>query len=187
MTDKAYALRFGKRLAAAVLAVGIGGCSMFDDSNELVVSCPTTGVLAAGELLERYTENSERDITNLIIRARVGNLANACSILREQREIEMDLALQVSAERGPAAVPGQQQVIAYFVAIADEQNLILSRKEFRLAATFEGNARQAVFKEELFLAIPIPENRRVSDYRVIVGLQLTEDELRRVLSEKDKR
>lgn len=187
MTDKASAVRFGNRLAAAALALGIGGCSMFGEPNEVVVSCPTTGILAAGELLERYTEGSERDLTNLIVRARVSNLANACSILKDEREVEMDLVLQVSTERGPAAVPGQQQVIEYFVAVADGQNRILSRREFPLAATFEGNARQAVFKEELFLSIPIPDSRRVSDYRVIVGLQLTEAELRRVLSENDKR
>ena len=91
MTDKASARRFGTYLAAAALALGLSGCSVFGESNEVVVACPTTGVLAAGELLERYTKNSERDLTNLVIRARIGNLANACSILRDEREMEMEM------------------------------------------------------------------------------------------------
>ena len=157
------------------------------EPNEVAAACPTTGVLADGEILERYTPNSERDLTDLVVRARIGNVRNVCSVLREERQLEMDLLLQVYAERGPAAPAGQPVSIAYFVAVVDEAKRIHSREEFPLAATFEGTARQAVFDEQLSLTIPIPPDRGVDDFRVMIGLQLTRDELARTHAEQTRR
>lgn len=187
MTDTAQAKRTGYRLAAAALALALSGCGTFSEPNEVLVSCPTTGVLAAAETLERYTPGSERDLTDLVVRARLGNVGNICSIFREERELEMDLLVDIAAERGPAAAEGQPVLLEYFVAVVDQNNRITSREEFRVAAAFEGTARQAIFNEELFLSIPIPAEKAVSDFRVILGLQLTQEELQRVLARDGRR
>lgn len=182
MTDTAQAKRTGKHLAAAALALALSGCGLTSEPNEVLVNCPTTGVLAAAETLERYTPGSERDLTDLVVRARLGNVRNVCSIFREERQLEMDLLIDVVAERGPAAAEGQPLLLEYFVAVVDENDRITSREEFQLAAAFEGTARQALFNEELFLTIPVPAEKTVGDYRVFLGLQLTRDELERVLA-----
>ncbi len=187
MTNRASGKRTGAPFLAFGLALVLAGCGLMGEPNEIPVGCPTTGVLAEGERLERYRENSERDLTDLIVRARVGNIRNACSIMQEERELEMDMALQVFAERGPAATLGTLLPVAYFVAVTDADNNVHSRQLFTVAAAFEGTARQAIFKEEIILSIPIAANKSVADYRVIVGLQLTPEELQRVEAAKNKR
>lgn len=184
MTEMAPGHAARNFFAAALLAFGLAGCGLTGDPNEVLVSCPTTGVMAAGETLERYAPNSERDLTDMIVRARVGNLRNVCSVFKDERQVEMDLLLDVSAERGPAAPPGEPIPISYFVAVIDADNRITRRDEFPLAVTFENTARQAVFSEELLLTIPIPPDQAVSDYQVVIGLQLSREELQRALNEK---
>lgn len=185
MTEKAPGLAARKCFATAVLALSLAGCGLTgSEPNEVLVDCPATGVMAAGETLERYAPNSERDLTDLIIRAKVGNVRNVCSVFREERRLEMDLLLDVGAERGPAATPGESIPISYFVAVVDADNRITKRDEFPLAVAFENTARQAVFNEQLLLTIPIPPNQAVSDFQVVIGLQLSREELERTLSEK---
>ena len=187
MTDRATGQRRRAPFLAIGLALGLGGCGLTGSPDEIAVNCPTTGVLAEGERLERYRENSERDLTDLVIRARVGNIRKACSILQEERVLEMDMVLQVYSEKGPAAQAGQTLPLQYFVAVTDVDNTIYSRQLFQLAATFEGNARQAVFNEEVFLSVPIAANKNVRDYRIVIGLQLTQEEMDRVVTARTKR
>lgn len=184
MTEKAPGRAVRNRFAAAVLALSLAGCGLTGEPNELLVNCPATGVMAAGETLERYSPNSERDLTDLIVRAKVGNVRNVCSVFKEERKLEMDLLLDVGAERGPAAAPGENIPISYFVAVIDANNQITRRDEFPLAVTFENTARQAVFSEELLLTIPIPPDQSVSSFQIVIGLQLSREELQRTLSEK---
>jgi len=187
MTKRASGKRTGAPILAAGLALVLASCGLTGPPNEIAVACPTTVVLAEGERLERYTENSERDLTDLVVRARVGNIRKACSILQEERILEMDMVLQVFAERGPAATPDAPLPVEYFVAVTEAGTTVRQRQVFKVAATFEGNARQAVFNEEIFLAIPIAGNKVVGDYRVVVGIQLTPEELKRVVAAKNKR
>lgn len=185
MTEKAPGRTARNRFAAAVLALSLAGCGLAGEPNEVLVNCPTTGVLAVGETLERYTPNSDRDLTDLVIRARVGNVRHVCSVFREERQLEMDLLLNVGAERGPAAILGESIPISYFVAVIDGNKQISQRNEFPLAIAFESTARQAVFSEELLLTIPIPPNQDVANFRVVIGLQLTREELERTLKEEE--
>jgi hypothetical protein len=187
MTNRAS----GERTRGPILAIGLAlfltGCGMFGKPNEIAANCPVTGVLAEGERLERYRANSERDLTDLQVRARVGNIRKACSILQEERVLEMDMALQVFAERGPATELGAPLPVEYFVAVTGPNNQVSSRQLFKVAAVFEGTARQAIFNEEIFLSIPIAAGTSVSDYRVVVGLQLTPEELDRVMAAQTTR
>jgi len=184
MTDWAKRTRPTPWLASAA-ALMLVGCGTFSEPNEVITTCPTTVVLASGETLERYRENSQRDLTDLKLHARIGDLRQVCSIRIEERALEMDLALQVLAERGPATPQSEPQRLSYFVAVVDPEDRIVSREAFPLELAFPGNARQAMFREELYLKVPVPAGRQVQDFRVVVGLQLTRDELERALAGKD--
>ena len=182
MTNWALMKRNGARAAALGLAVLVGGCSLFSGPEEIIATCPTTGVLAEGEKLERYTAGSERDLTDLRLKAQVGGVRHVCSILVEERKVQMDLVFQVFAERGPATAVQEPVRLAYFVAIVDDEQRILSREEFPLEVAFPGTARQASFSEELFLTLPVAPAKKVQDYKVFIGLQLSPDELNRALA-----
>lgn len=187
MTNRASGTRTRAPLLATGLALFLTGCGLVGEPNEVSVVCPVTGVLAEGERLERYRENSERDLTDLLVRARIGGIRKACSILQEERVLEMDMALQVFTEKGPASESGAPLPVEYFVAVTGPDNSVRSRQLFKLSAAFEGNARQAVFQEDIFLSIPIAANETVMDYRVVVGLQLTPQELDRVMAAEERR
>ena len=187
-----FGFPFGVRLiAGAGLLASLAACesptgplSAIMGSDEIIVQCPDTGVLAQAERLERYRETDERDITDLVLDARIGDLRNVCSIRQEDRLLGMDLHLTVTAERGPAATVGEPQSLSYFVAVVDDADRVLRRDGYPLRATFDGTARQAVFREELTIGLPIPPGKNVGDFRIFLGLQLTRGELDRVYEEQ---
>ena len=171
-------------LAIAALAA-LGACSsIVGEPNEVIAECPETGVLAAAESLERYRTEGASDLTDLLVKAKVGDVRNVCSILKDERKLLMDMRLQVAAEKGPATAPGQPVRISYFVAVVGGGGNVLQREEFQLEADFPDSARQASFPEELFLTIPIVGGTAVRDYSVYIGLQLSRAELERALKQR---
>jgi hypothetical protein len=187
MTDWAIAGRRARPLAAAALLAALTGCGLFGESNEVIATCPPSGVLAEGELLERYRPNSERDLTDLEFRAKIGDLRPVCSFLQKEQRLEMDLAMRVLAERGPAGASDKPIELSYFVAVVDDDQRVHQRQAFPLAVAFEGSARQASFSEQLFIAIPLAPGTTVRNYRVVVSLQLGEEEFQRAIQQRDQR
>lgn len=181
--------RFVARLAASIgLMAILAACeTLTGPPSELIVKCPETGILAEAERLERYRAGDERDITDLTLRARIGGLRNVCSYHLEDRLLTMDLALAVSAERGPAGTVGATDELAYFLAIVDDEERVLMRENYPLAVTFSGTARQAAFQEALTVNLPVPAGKKVNDFRIYLGLQLSRAELDRVYAERAQR
>lgn len=163
--------------AAALLAlVGCGGGPRGDD---LLVSCPTTGLLPEAVDLTRYRDAALPDLTNLVLDARLVGIENGrCSRSRDDRTVVVQFGVTVSAERGPAATGGRSQNIPLVVGITDPQGRVLNRQTFAQAITFPANStRTRVTSEPIELVLPVSATRRGSDYTVVVGFLLTEAEL----------
>lgn len=86
------------------------------------------------------------------------------------------MQLRFHLERG-ASGSGESVGYGYFVAISDPDSRILAREGFDLVVEFPENRTQASAVDDVVTTIPMPADARLEDYRLIVGLQLTREEL----------
>src|SRR5262249_49182168 len=79
-------------------------------------------------------------------------------------------------ELGPAN-PDRNASFPFFVAITNPAGEIIAKRIFTSALVFPGNVGYVEHREELSQRIPLSTGGGAADYQVIIGLQLTPDEL----------
>lgn len=162
-----------RRLSGAVLAVALlAGCG----SGELqyAPACPQLSLLADGADLTRFN-GPGRDVTDRVLEVRVAGVDAACRSGRNG-DVLATVTVRADMARGPAA-QGRQAQVPYFVAVMDGET-ILDRQAFTLNATFPPNVNTVrAAGSELELRFPGTAERGAGRYRIIVSLQLTQEEL----------
>ncbi len=162
-----------RRLSGAVLATAmLAGCG----SGELqyAPACPQLSLLAEGTELTRFN-GPGRDVTDRVLEARVTGVDAACRSGRKG-DVLASITVRANLARGPAA-QGRLVQVPYFVAVMDGE-AILDRQAFLLDATFPPNVNTVrAAGSELELRFPGTAERGAGRYRIIVSLQLTEEEL----------
>jgi hypothetical protein len=90
----------------------------------------------------------------------------------------MLLTAGFAVERG-AASDARQVVLPWFVAVVDKRDgQVLDRQAYRDTLTFEPNASRANGdSQQVQLNLPVSEERKAQDYRVVVSFQLTPEQL----------
>jgi hypothetical protein len=159
------------RVAPLALALALGACSLFGSDEPR--ACPRIGIIGDAAELTRYRAGDARDITDQLYTAQIADAIGTCRFDRASANVELRVALV--AERG-AAMTDQVAEIEYFVAVTGPEDDILAKENFRTALDFAGRNRAGV-AEELTQRIPMPEDADASRYSVLVGFQLTADEL----------
>ncbi len=172
--------RFGARAAAAtLLALAAGACSGGSDS-AAPIACPTPGILGDAADLTRYAPGSAiRDLTTIEFDARLTGLAGGCRVARGGRGVEMTLNAQFVVDRGPASLTRSID-LPWAIAILDGRTDEPIERPQRLIDRIQfgpNEARATVTSQGVSILLPVSENRRVNDYRILVYLQLTEEEL----------
>jgi hypothetical protein len=172
-------------LAAAVLALGgcqslglsSGGRSDSAAAPRPVLQCPRVATPADTADLVRFRTPESRDLTDLVVAARITSLSGSCALVNRQRAIEVTVRLGAEATRGPAA-PGRAIQLPYFVAVAAPEGEVLDKAVYTMGVEFPANVQRARMRgEEVRLTLPIDPDRPVPAYTVYVGFQLTEQEL----------
>ena len=159
---------------AAILAAALlSGCG---DSTgaKFAPACPQLALLADGADLVRFN-GPGRDVTDRVLEARVVGVDAACRTGRNATVVA-SLKLQADVARGPAA-RGRAAQVRYFVAVMDGER-VLDRREFVLDVAFAANVDALrVSGGELELRFPDAGDRGAAQYKIVVSLQLTEEEL----------
>jgi hypothetical protein len=164
-------------MAAALAVAPLGGCGISDGRTALPTACPTPGILADGADLTRYRPGPVQDLTSLEFDARLTGLDGSCRPGRGDRSIEMSLSAGFSVERG-AAAEGRVLDLPWFVAVVAPGDQVLSRQRFVERITFGRNETRTTGKSEpVSLSLPVGEDRRASDYRILVSFELTAEDL----------
>ncbi len=86
------------------------------------------------------------------------------------------MQLYIRLDRGPANA-ARRADFTYFVAILDQQQRILNRWSFPVDVEF-GDREKLVILEELEQITPMASGTKPSDYRLYIGFQLSEEQLR---------
>jgi hypothetical protein len=161
-----------RALGALAIALLVVGCS--SGSEEIVVrACPVVTVLADAATLTKYRSPRGRDLTDVVLDARVTGARGDCTFSR--REVSMNLAVGFDFAIGPAN-RDRSVAVSYFVAIVDPSNNVVAREEMPIQLQVPVNQSRVTYSEELEPRIPYRERANLVGYRIFVGLVLTPEE-----------
>jgi hypothetical protein len=158
--------------ALLALLLLVSSCSWF--RKESPRACPRLGVVADTAELTRYRPGSGRDITDQLFTARIGDVAGNCRL--DKASANVDMKVSILAERGAAMTEAGGAELEYFVAVTAPDDQILAKETFRTRLDFAGRNRTGI-AEELSQRIPLPADSDPGAYSVLVGFQLTPEEL----------
>ncbi|HKY94824.1 MAG TPA: hypothetical protein VJL84_05935 [Kiloniellales bacterium] len=150
----------------------LSGCGAILD--EPPGPCPVATQVNDAARLTRFKEGSG-DLSDVLFDVAIENVAYACEYDGEEA-VDMVITITMVAAEGPANSEGAAN-FSYFVAVATTDRQILAREDFAVSAPFEGNLTRVKITETVEPRIPLPPNHTGANYRVFVGLAVTEAEL----------
>ncbi|HZD25563.1 MAG TPA: hypothetical protein VE631_04825 [Alphaproteobacteria bacterium] len=159
--------------AAALALLALAGCSSFGKETR---PCPRVSMLKDASRITQYRPGPGRDLTDVVAEAGIASLQATCDYDDDDHVLQVVTTINLAASRGPAFRGGSAS-FPFFVAVVDEQQHILGKRVFDSAIAFpQGQPRAAVF-EEMEQDIPLKKDQTGADFEVIVGFQLSEEQL----------
>jgi hypothetical protein len=137
------------------------------------VSCPPVTKVGEAALLTRFRP-AGHDITDVMFDSFIGDINGKCE--SSDKGVTVKMTVDFIASRGPAD-KNHKASFAYFVAITDAKDNVLTREQFDTYIDFPGNKTRNGIREELEEKIPLAVGQRGDDFRIYVGYVLTRDEL----------
>ena len=159
-----------RRLAAAGLVpLGCGG-----GGEGFAPACPDAAILRDAADLTRF-RGPGQDLTDMALDGRITGLQGKCT--RDGRTAVLTTVTPtLELTRGPAA-QGRTAELAYFVAVG-QGDRVLDKQVFPLRAEFPPNTdRVRLSGDDVELRLPVKPGETAAAYRVLVGFQLTPEEL----------
>jgi hypothetical protein len=152
----------------------LAGCGSVFGPSAPPPACPEARVVANLERMTQYRPGEGRDLTDVLFEARIGDLTGECGYDESALEVAITVPIQIA--RGPA---NQERVtrLEYFVAIQDPQGTVIAKRSFPVEVAFERNQSRALFTDELEQRIPLAELNQGPAYRVLLGFQLSEEQV----------
>ncbi len=97
--------------------------------------------------------------------------------------VEILFDLKMSAKKGPR-LGGDQIGFPYFISIVSPQGEVLDKKLMSQSFVFEEGAKEMEKTEPLRIFLPLDEGEDASTYRVLLGFQLTPEQIEAVRGEE---
>jgi hypothetical protein len=160
-------------LAVSVLGLLVAGCGLFE--KDTLGKCPAVFILEDAKELTRFEPGPGRDITDILFEAEIVNFVGDCDY--NEGEAEIELSVQIKVERGPANKV-RQVAFDYFVAIPKFQSRSEGKSVFNVTGEFEGNRTLMLYQDDLDMTIPVKVTTDGAALEIILGFQLTPEELK---------
>lgn len=142
-------------------------------------TCPPVSIRPdLKNLVEFYNPEKPSDATR-ISEVTISNVQNTCRVEAQGIIMQIDITLQ--GRTGPKArmQPTDKPSFAYpyFVAVTDEQGNIVSKEIFATTIAYGSKQNEITQTESIFQNMPVPDSASGQSFSVIVGFQLTDDQL----------
>jgi hypothetical protein len=166
------------RLALFAAPLLLGACETLNSINfnpkpEAPPPCPRAVVGENAGRLTRFS-GAGKDAANVVFKAEIGDLTGTCGY--DDNTIDVDMQVQLIATRGPAATQDTAK-FNYFVAVARNDKTILSRDSFDAEIELPADKTKNGTADEIQQTIPLPKGETGADLTIIVGFEMTPDEL----------
>jgi hypothetical protein len=165
------------RLAAGLGLLALGACSSTAPEAPAAPLCPAALLLEGAERTTAYRAGSEPRASEIRYLAVLTDLSSACRFDDAGSGVDVDLAFNLIAERGPALAGNEE--LTYFVATMAPDGRILDKQILRGDLAFTQGEERVGFSEELTLRLPSVTPDQAGAYTLYVGFQLDDVELAR--------
>lgn len=161
----------------AALGLLAAGCM----GNKKMDVCPRVAVVGDASSLTRFRPGPGRDILDIDFQANMTDVRAACEYpdkKAERREVVVQVAPVLVFSRGAANGDRKAQA-TYFVSVVRNAE-VLTKQEFVAAVDFVGNRSRVLFNDTeppITIDIPLSYKAAEYEYEVLLGLQLTPEEL----------
>ena len=155
----------------------------------LAISCPQSAVLfQAAEVTKFSLGATAQAPENAVLTAEIARPVLECDYDFLNGITEVDISFPIRVQRGPAAGIGPtEQTVTYFVVVLDSSDVILSKETFQRVLD-PGDENITVVTENVFgTTIRLAENTQPGAYQILIGFQLTPNELTYNLAQRDSR
>ncbi len=157
-------------------AVSNAGGNLFESRQG---ACPLIGILADAHRMTSFYSQG-RDLPDIRYSAEINDARADCDYGRAggQRYVYSRVRLDVTARLGSAARPDPVE-IPYFVAVVERMTqTILVKEVYTLRAPFDPSRRSVSLEDSIDrIAIPVETVADGGFYEIIVGFELTPDQL----------
>lgn len=151
----------------------IAAVAFLSACNRTPPACPRASIISDGATVTKFREGTGRDLTDVVAQGEIVDVAVECDY--DRRGVDVALQVAIAAQRGPA----DRTRVAdfdYFVAVADPQRNILAKEVFRVRFQFQTQGRTGTI-EDIEPRIPLKNRADGVEYQIIVGFQLTPEEI----------
>jgi len=139
-------------------------------------SCPETGVMQEADRIPVfYGASGKPKAADVAATGVLGRLTGACSF-DEPGVAELEVTINFAAEKGPKGVALRKQSLPYFIAVLSPDETVLQRQAFSTKVDFD-NADKGFASEEHDIRVPVSAKEAAGAYKVVVGFQLTPEQL----------
>ncbi|MEX1034466.1 MAG: hypothetical protein WDZ54_00810 [Sneathiella sp.] len=149
--------------------------SIFGSSKPLL-PCPRVEVLPGAETITIFREGEGRDLVDVRFEGIIVPVSGQCQYVDDDTAVIVELILRIGATKGPAA-ESQAEEFPFFVAIAERSGKIIAKEIFYSPIEVEEGRRRATAQEELQQRIPLSGLKTGGDYVIIIGFQLTKEQM----------
>lgn len=142
-------------------------------------NCPQIEIVNELSSFSEFSGSSASE-SNLISRVNLNQVESSCDI--ENNQVILDLRLAFEGKLGPKAKRSKNDKpffsYPFFVAVTNPSNVILAKEVFAASMTYERNEDTHNYFENMRQIIPITSSTQAGKYKVMIGFQLNEDQLR---------
>jgi hypothetical protein len=169
-------VRLGMTLRRAALPVlmlaPLFGCG--PGKNEFAPACPVAVLVPTLADLTRFN-GAGRDLTDLIVQARIVQVNGSCSP-GSTGTLAASVSISITIQRGPS-MSGRDADVPVFVAVTRGED-VLDKQMLPVHISFPPNVdRVSVTSNPINLSLPVGDGVSGPSYRVIAGFQLTPEEV----------
>ncbi len=137
--------------------------------------CPRGVIPADSASVTRFREGPGRDLTDVVAEGEIVNILVQCKY--DKRSVTVDLQIAITGDRGPAD-RSRVAEFEYWVAILDPQQNIVTKQPAQVRFQFTDNrTRLGQIISEFEPYIPLADLKQAVEYQIIVGFQLSAEEL----------
>lgn len=156
------------------------GLSGDTTASELVEGdCPTVEIVGELGALSEFIDIKRKRPENLVSRVDLAQARSACAYTA--RSVTVDLRLAFQGILGPRARQANTDrpffSYPYFIAVTSPSGEILAKEVFSATLNYDNTENSTVYYEDLRQIIPVTGRSNGSRHKILIGFQLTQDQL----------
>jgi hypothetical protein len=159
-------------VALCLLPLVLASCAWFDKKPQKI--CPQVAIVRELERISDYGTEAA-DPKALVASAVMRKVVGGCDY--KDDGVDVTYELTVAASKGPR-LGGDRVGFPFFVSIVDPDRKILAKELMTADFTFHGDDKKAEHEESLHVFIPMPKDAEGANYQVLMGFQLTEQQIK---------